>query len=313
MSTGVAILEANAVMTAQEVRQDMFERFIAYLDATPKTIATYTMALRRLFSYLAENGINRPSREHIISYREDLKATGHKPSTISLYLVATRLFFQWTAQEGLYPNIAEHIKGVKLDKGHKRDYLTTRQVKAVMNGVDTSGAQGKRDYAILALMITGGLRTIEIARANIEDLATLGDSTVIYIQGKGHQERNDYVKIPEQTEQAIREYLKTRNTEDRKAPLFASESHNSLGKRLSTRAISGMVKERLIAAGYKSSRLTAHSLRHTAVTLSLLAGKPITEVSKFARHTSIQTTMIYNHALDMAGNTCAAAIAKAIF
>ena len=313
MNTSVAVIEAQPIAAAQEVKQDMFDRFIAYLDATPKTIATYTMALRRLFSYFAENGIRKPTRETILAYREELKATGHKASTISLYMVAARLFFQWAAQEGLYANIAQHIKGAKLDKGHKRDYLTSRQVKAVMGGIDTDSAQGLRDYAILALMVTGGLRTIEIARANIEDMAILGDSTVIYVQGKGHQERNDYVKIPEQTEQAIRAYLKTRNTEDGKAPLFASESHNSLGKRLSTRAISGMVKERLIAAGYKSTRLTAHSLRHTAVTLSLLAGKPITEVSKFARHTSIATTMIYDHSLSMANNTCSAAIAKAIF
>ena len=309
----ITTTQSSEISQAQEVKASLFDRFIAYLDASKKTVSTYRMALRQLFNYMAENGIRRPQREDILSYRENLKASGHKPSTISLYMVAVRLFFSWAAQEGLYPNVAEHIKGAKLDRGHKKDYLTSRQVKAVMSGIDTSSLQGLRDYAVLCLMVTGGLRTIEVARANVEDLGIVGDSAVIYVQGKGHEERNEYVKIPSQTEQAIRAYLKARGKTDGKAPLFASESHNSLGKRLSTRSISGMVKERLREAGYDSDRLTAHSLRHTAVTLSLLAGKPITEVSQFARHSNIATTMIYNHALNMASNTCSAAIANAIF
>ena len=77
--------------------------------------------------------------------------------------------------------------------------------------------------------------------------------------------------------------------------------------------MSAIAKGSLIAAGYDSDKLTAHSLRHTAVTLSLLAGKNITEVQQFARHSNISTTMIYNHALDKAKNGCSEAIAKAIF
>lgn len=66
-------------------------------------------------------------------------------------------------------------------------------------------------------------------------------------------------------------------------------------------------------AGYDTPRLTAHSMRHTAVTLSLLAGKDITEVQQFARHESINTTMIYNHALDKEKNGCSEAISSSIF
>ena len=82
---------------------------------------------------------------------------------------------------------------------------------------------------------------------------------------------------------------------------------------MTTRAISGIVKENFLKAGYDSDRLTTHSLRHTAVTLSLLAGKDITEVQEFARHRNIATTMIYNHALDKAKNSCSNAISDAIF
>jgi integrase len=68
-----------------------------------------------------------------------------------------------------------------------------------------------------------------------------------------------------------------------------------------------------VAAGYDSSRLTAHSLRHTAVTLSLLGGKSLQEVQQFARHTNIATTQIYAHNLDRAKNNCEEVVAKAIF
>jgi integrase/recombinase XerC len=161
-------------------------------------------------------------------------------------------------------------------------------------------------------MVTGGLRTIEVSRANIGDLRTLGDNSVLYVQGKGREEKTDYIKLSAPAEQAIRAYLKARGEKDEKAPLFSSTSNNNKGARLTTRSVSGIVKTRLQQAGYDSEKLTAHSLRHTAVTLSLLAGKDITEVQQFARHANIATTMIYNHALDKAKNGCSEAITQAI-
>lgn len=306
-------VQSGNITERQEVKAELFTRFIAYLDATPKTIETYTKALRQLFGYFSLNGIKQPQREDIIAFREELKASGHKPTTIQNYITATKLFFSWTAQEGCYPNIADHLKGAKLDREHKKDYLTSRQVKEVLGSIDRGSLQGLRDYAILTLMVTGGLRDIEVSRANIGDLRTAGENTVLYVQGKGRQEKTEYVKISLQVERAIRDYLKARGTAGEDEPLFASLSNNSSGNRLSTRSISGIVKGRLKEAGFNSERLTAHSLRHTAVTLSLLAGKDITEVQQFARHANIATTMIYNHSLDKAKNSCSEAIAQAIF
>ena len=309
----LATVQSGNIIEQQEVGTELFTRFIAYLDTTPKTIETYTKALRQLFSYLSFNGIRQPQREDIIAFREELKASGHKPTTIQNYITATKLFFSWTAQEGYYPNIADHLKGAKLDREHKKDYLTSRQVKEVLGSIERDSLQGLRDYAILTLMVTGGLRDIEVSRANIGDLRTAGENTVLYVQGKGRQEKTEYVKISPQVERAIRDYLKARGDAGEEEPLFTSLSNNSKGKRLTTRSISGTVKKRLKEAGYNSERLTAHSLRHTAVTLSLLAGKDITEVQQFARHANIATTMIYNHSLDKAKNSCSEAIAQAIF
>ena len=309
------ISDQSRALTAQKaLSADLFSRFISFLDAKPKTVETYTRALRQLFNYLSLNGsLQNPTREDIVAFREELKASGHKPTTVTNYINATRLFFQWTEQEGLYPNIAAHIKGAKLDRDFKKGYLTSRQVKGVLEKVERDSLHGLRDYAMLVLMVTGGLRTIEVSRANIGDLQTAGDNTVLYVQGKGRDEKTEYIKIDAKVEEALRYYLKARGENNPEAPLFASLSNNSRGQRMTTRAISGVVKEHLREAGYDSDKLTAHSLRHTAVTLSLLAGKDITEVQQFARHANIATTMVYNHALDKAKNGCSEAIAKAIF
>lgn len=307
-----AITTANAI-ERQEIRGDLFTRFIEYLDAAPKTVESYTRALKQLSYYFSFNGITHPQREDILAFKEELITKGHKPTTIQNYITAAKVFFTWTAQAGYYPNIAEHIKGAKLDREHKKDYLTSRQVKEILGSIEQDSIQGLRDYAILSLMVTGGLRDIEVSRANIEDLRTAGESTVLYVQGKGRQEKTDYIKISQPVEKAIRAYLKSRGNAGEAEPLFTSLSNNSKGGRLTTRAISGIVKTRLVNAGFNSARLTAHSLRHTAVTLSLLAGKNIAEVQQFARHANITTTMIYNHALDKAKNSCGEAIAQAIF
>lgn len=293
---GVEILQTDK----QTVSYSLFEEYKQYIDGTQKTVETYTRALRQFFNYLSLNGITAPARADIVAFREDLKASGHKPSTVQNYITAVKLFFKWTAQAGYYPDIASHIKGAKLDRYHKKDYLTGNQIKTVLNSIDRSTPTGARDYTIMVLMTTGGLRDIEVVRADIGDLRTLGESTVLYLQGKGREEKTEYIKIPVTTEQALRQYLASRGTVSDTEPLFTGIGNRNKGGRLTTRSISGIVKKHLRAAGFDSPRLTAHSLRHTAVTLSLLAGREITEVQQFARHSNIATTMIYNHSLDRA-------------
>ena len=309
----IIIRETGEIHAQAVLSEEAYLRFVSFIDAAPKTVQTYTRDLRQMFRYFAENGIRNPQREDIISYRESLKAAGKKPTTVQNYITAARLFFQWTEQERLYPNVAAHVKGAKLDREHKKDYLTSAQCKTVLSGIDRSSLIGLRDYAVVALVITGALRTIEVSRADIGDLRTAGDNTVLYVQGKGREEKTEYVKVSPEVEKAIRAYLKARGETDPSAPLFASDSNNSKGGRLSTRSISGMCKAAMVNAGYNSSRLTAHSMRHTGVTLALLNGNSLEEAQQYARHANIATTMIYNHALDKAKNGCAEAVSAAIF
>lgn len=308
----MTLISTRQELSAQGM-DNLYRRFIAYLGTKPRTVQAYNNALKQFFAYLADNGITQPQRADILAYREHL-LTRVKPTTAQLYMVAVRLFFRWTAQEGLYPNAADHIKGAKLDRSYKKDYLTSAQVKTVLQGIDRATLQGLRDYAMFALMTGGGLRCIEVSRANVGDIGTAGDSIVLYLQGKGRDEKTEYVKLAAPIEKAIRAYLKARGKQEDTAPLFASLSNNSAGRRMSTRAISGLVKAHMQAAGYDSDRLTAHSLRHTAGNLALNEdGSNFAEVQQFMRHGSIDTTMIYVRQKQRAANTSESRIASAIF
>ena len=309
---GLTVTNRNTALEAQTITAELFTRWTSFIDAAPKTIETYNKAIRQFFKYLDAQAITRPDRADIVAYREYLKAQ-YKPTTVQGYLAAVKLFFQWTAQEGIYPNIAERVNGAKLDTEHKKDYLTSKQTAKLLAAIDRSTLKGKRDFAILSLMVTTGLRTISIIRANIGDIRNAGDDTALYYQGKGHEEKADYVKLAEPVEAAIRDYLAERAATDPAAPLFSSIAHRNTGERMNTRSISRIVKERLIDIGLDSERLTAHSLRHTAATLNLLNGATAEETQQLLGHKNINTTLIYSHALERAKNNSEHRIAKAIF
>ncbi len=310
-SNSLEIVEARGIQPVG-FSPELFSRWVSFLDASEKTVATYSRAINRFLSFLLENGITQPTRETVIAYRDSLKAT-HKATTVSSYLAAVRLFFTWAEAEGLYKNVAAHVKGIRIEHGHKRDYLTSKQVGKMLGAIDRSSLKGLRDYALLSLMITSGLREISIIRANIGDLRPAGDNLVLYFQGKGREEKADYAKIPQPVEDALRAYLQARGEKDPEAPLFGSIANRNSGERMTTRSISRVAKERLVAVGLESDRLTGHSLRHTAATLNLLNGGSLEETQQLLGHRSISTTMIYSHALERAKNQSENRIAKAIF
>lgn len=302
----------KAELRARELNGELFSRWTSYIDASPKTIDTYSKAIKQFFIYLQENGIRQPQRADIVAYREYLKED-RKPTTVQSYLAAVKLFFKWTEQEGFYPNIADRVKGAKIDTEHKKDYLTTKQVNKLLGTIDRSTLKGKRDYAMLSVMVTTGLRTISIINANIEDMRTAGDATALFYRGKGHEEKATYVKLAEPVEDAIRDYLTARGTTDGTEPLFSSVANRNKGGRMTTRSISRVAKDSLIDVDLISDRLTAHSFRHTAATLNLLNGGTVEETQQLLDHANINTTLIYSHALERAKNNSEKRIAKAIF
>ena len=297
----------------QIISADLFNSWISFIEGTPKTVATYTRAIKQFYEWAQENGISQPSKADIRAYTAHLRET-HKPSTVQLYLTAVKRFYAWADEEGLTENVAKNVKaGVKLTSDHKKDYLTSNQIKRLLRSIDRSTLTGKRDYAIITLMITTGMRTIEIERANIEDLATRGDFTALYYQGKGRSDKAEFKKIAEPVEEAIKDYLKERGKAKASEALFASTANRNSGERMTTRSISRIVKDRLIEAGLESDRLTAHSLRHTCGTQNLINGGSLEETQLLLGHKNISTTMIYNHAISRDNSKAEERIAEAIF
>ena len=297
----------------QELTQTVITSFIEFLDVNPLTVKSYKSGISYFMKFLQEKKVKAPVRDDIISFKKYLIDGGKSPATVALYLSALRRFFAWTNAENIYPDISIGIKAPKQDKGHKRDYLSGKMIAEVLDTADRNSLEGLRNYAIMAVMSTCGLRTVEIVRANVEDIRTLGGITVLYVQGKGRNDKKEFVKLTAPVLQAINDYLKARGHVKGNAPLFASCSKRNRGGRLTTRTISSVCKSAMINAGYNSSRLTAHSLRHSAVTLALMAGQSLSEVQAFARHSNIQTTQIYAHNVDRLKSACEAAITKSIF
>ncbi len=170
-----------------------------------------------------------------------------------------------------------------------------------------------RNRALLILIMTTGLRTIEVRRADYGDIQIQGHSRILYVQGKGKSEKGQYVKIPDETWECLKEYLRMRGPLQARDPLFASVSNRDSGERLTTRSISRICKDALVKADLNSSRLTAHSLRHTNATLALKNGASVEQVQQVLRHANINTTMIYVHDIDREQNAAEDLVARAIF
>ncbi len=301
-----------ATVSTEITSVDLLNRFTQYLDVSPSSVRSYVSGVKRFIRYLADNGISQPTRDTVIEYKKEL-AGKYSANTVAISLSALRRFFGWCEAEGLYANITNGVKSPRIDRGHKKDAFSAAQLRTILAGMDRTTLKGKRDYAIFCLVSVTGLRTCEVIRADIGDLRNMQGETVLFIQGKGKTSKGDFVKISEPVMAAIRGYLALRGEVKDDEPLFASTAHRNSGGRLTTRSISGICKSAMIRAGFNSKRLTAHSLRHSAVTLALLAGVSLQEVSQFARHSNISVTMIYAHDVQRLKSRCESAVSNAIF
>lgn len=288
----------------------LVQRFIAYIDREPATVKGYLTCLRRFLGWLEGRGIRQPQRGDVLAYKAYLESPSFgpcqdcplSPTTRGQYLRAVRQFFRWTAAEGLYPNIADNIHGPKLQKNTRRkDSLDREAVRAIARSIDRTGEAGKRLYAMYLLCITGGLRTIELSRANVEDVRREGTRAYLYVQGKGHSEKDQPVLLVEEVLAALGLYLESREAPyTGKSPLFVSTSNRSRGRRIAPTTISTMLKSAMVRAGYDSPRLTAHSLRHTSGTGAYLATGSLYLAQLHQRHADPATTEIYVHAQERA-------------
>lgn len=308
------LLEALKNLTIKEntfiVNEEVLDDFIKSLRGTTEaTKEDYYKGAKNFIEYCKENGINEATEETITSYYNSLVARIGKPkeekglttNSVNLYLVALRKLYKYLAKKGV-KNIASDLKSVKTTRDYKKDVLTKSQALDLLNSIDRTTEVGKRNYALITLLLYTGLRTIEVERAKIEDLRIKGTKQVLQVQGKGHKEKDDYIKLNNIVYDAILDYLNARKNIKPNDPLFISYSDRSNGETLKTRTIRDIVKKHLRAIGINTTRISSHSLRHTAITYALLGGATLQEAQLLARHSNINTTLIYAHNIDKLNN-----------
>ena len=305
----MTVTETRGAITVHDMRH-LIDDYIRFIDAKEATITAYASGLKRFFSYLVEEGIAQPGRKDVIAFREALKTRGLKANSIHLYIVSVRRFFQWTAAQGYYPDITQGVKGVTIRNDFRKEHLTAEQLQGLFNGLNTDHERGARDAAILALMATAGLRTVEIIRADIGHM----EGHRLYVHGKGRDEADEYIKLSSHVADLLQAYLETyRRGASPDEALFTSTSNNNRGGRLTTRTIRGMAKKAFRDIGLDSNRHTAHSLRHSAATINLENGGSLEETQGLLRHSNINTPMIYLHHMDRARNESEQRISNVIF
>ena len=316
----------NRIMIEPEVKkrdltQAFFNSFVEYSQTQGKTMMNYRTFVKPFFEYLEEKAIKQPSRDDIHEYWKYLDKMISKKTNLPIsqatknqYFQAMKHFFKWLSYERLYPDITKGIKSFKVNQiDPSREALTREDFKKIFSSIDTTTEKGKRNKAILLLVISCGLRINEIVLADIKDLQEVRNQKRLYIQGKGHKEKDDYKKIEPIVEEAILDYLKERPEAKKNDPLFTGTSNNGKGTRITETSLSRIFKTILKENGFDSSKYTSHSFRHSSATLLKETGASTIQVQQHLRHSQITTTTKYIHSYNKAKDTSEKQILDYIF
>jgi integrase/recombinase XerC/integrase/recombinase XerD len=294
----IAIKQAQDVATVSPQRiEELVDSFINSQDVKLSSKLLYRRTLKQYFNWVDKKGylLSEIARPQLLEYKDELLSSGMSSLTVGSYITSVRRFYEWTEANIFYPNVAKGIKTPKRKQQFKKQPLLPSQATELLNYYKDKAL---RDYAIVNLLLRTGLRTIEVIRANVEDITFKGSQRVLLVHGKGRDEKDNFVLLTEKAYQPIAEYLATRGKVNSSEPLFTSTSNNSKGERLSTRSISYIAKEGLKAIGLDERSFTAHSLRHTTAVNILRAGGSLETAQFTLRHSNPATTQIYTSTLN---------------
>lgn len=278
-------------MKLDKVRELFFQRCVA-LNISNKTIQTYGFFFKNFKDHLETQGIHEIEQIDTLVLNVYLSERAKTVKSITVfgdYRMLKTLFTFLIEYEYIEVNPMRKVKKPIVSKRLPKTY-TGEEVTRILHSFDTNCFIGLRNYTLMVLLFSTGIRKGEIAlRLSDIDMVT-GFITVI---GKGDKER--VIPMSNGLKRTLRLYLRKRDEYLRENKYGSSYVFISRrGSKLSASALNNIfrtLKDSLRLP--KDKRVSAHIWRHTFSKSFLLNGGDLFTLQKILGHSSIETTRVY--------------------
>jgi site-specific recombinase XerD len=230
----------------------------------------------------------------VLRYRSHLESRQLAPGTINLRLGAVRRLAYEAADCGLLS--ADSAAGIRRVKGVKKlgvrfgNWLTAEQAHALWQAPDHRRLKGKRDRALLALLLACGLRRHEVAALRLDHLQQREEHwAIVDLVGKGGHIRT--VPVPDWVRNEVNDWLVAAAIDRGKLFRRVNKVGNAWGEAITEKAVWHIVKESANTLGF--ARLAPHDLRRTCARLCHASGGELEQIQFLLGHVSVQTTERY--------------------
>lgn len=241
------------------------------------------------------------TRAHIISWRTQLETRELAPSSIRRKLSAISSLFDYLCEK----NAVTHnpVNGVKRPQTNNNEgttpALSDAQARRLLDVPPPDTLKGKRDRAILAILLYHGIRREELCKLKVKDIQSREGVSHFMINGKGGKIR--FIPVNPVAQRLVSEYLcDSGHGDDLKGPLFRPISNNRTGKLDCALNPNSIYRNILRKYGEQSGMnievngLCVHSLRATAATNALSHDADIAKVQEWLGHANVSTTRLYD-------------------
>jgi len=230
----------------------------------------------------------------VTRYRIHLESRSLAPGTINVRLAAIRRLAYEAADSGLLsPELAAGIRRVK---GARRlgvrlgNWLTAEQARTLWQLPNAETVKGKRDRAILSMLLGCGLRRRELAELTLDHLQQREDHwAVVDLIGKAGHMRT--VPVPDWVKQITDEWVMAAGVGSGRLFRCVSRSGTVWGEGITEKVVWHVVKE--FAAKLGVPKLAPHDLRRSCARLCHTAGGELEQIQFLLGHVSVQTTEKY--------------------
>jgi site-specific recombinase XerD len=255
-------------------------------------------AFLRFVGIRTPDELRHVTRAHVIAWRKQLEQRHGKPATLRRKLSALAELFDFLTDR--HAVLHNPVQGVKrpaegANEG-KTPALSDAQARRLLEAPPPDTLKGKRDRAILAVLLFHALRRGELCRLTVADYAPRRGVPTLTVHGKGSRLR--YLPVHPYAAELVEEYLTAAgHREDLAGALFRPVQNpgGTLDRPLTGHAVyRNILKHHARAAGIPPRLLRPHVLRATAATNALEHGADIARVRDWLGHRAVSTTQLYD-------------------